>query len=169
MSRSGYTDDCDDNLAFGRWRGAVKSAIEGNRGQALLVDLLAALDAMPDKRLHSGNFATADGEFCTLGVLGAQRGTKMDDLGDAEDGCDTSLVGQRFGIAPAMAAEIMDLNDEHVDDFKWIEVEVCGPPRYPRDSHFQCVRVINESAASDRWQYMRNWVAKNIKKESDNG
>ena len=78
MSRSGYTDDDYDPLALGRWRQAVKRSIEGKRGQALLRELLEALDSMEDKRLFSGNFATADGEFCTLGVLGAQRGTKME-------------------------------------------------------------------------------------------
>ena len=97
MSRSNYTDDNDDPLSHGRWRQAVKRAIEGKRGQALLRDLLGALEAMEDKRLYAGSFATAAGEFCTLGVLGAKRGTKMDDLGD-EDDCEPELVGQRFGI-----------------------------------------------------------------------
>lgn len=133
MSRSGYTDDYgDDPLALGRWRQAVKRSIEGKRGQALLRELLEALDAMEDKRLFSGSFATAGGEFCTLGVLGAKRGTKMDDLGDEWD-CEADLVGQRFGIAHAMAAEIMHLNDEHISDTKFVDVEICGPvrPNYP--------------------------------------
>lgn len=51
MSRHGYTDSCDDNFALIRWRGAAKSAIRGKRGQAFLRELLAALDAMPEKRL----------------------------------------------------------------------------------------------------------------------
>lgn len=168
MSRSGYTDDYgdDDPLALGRWRQAVKRAIEGKRGQALLRELLEALDAMPDKRLYRGNFATADGEFCTLGALGAKRGTKMDDLGDEGD-CDATQVGQRFGIAPAMAAEIMYMNDEYaVDDWKWIEVEICGPIRthWPDwGKHTKTVRVHNEHAADERWQRMRKWVASELK------
>lgn len=36
MSRSGYTDDCDDQWALIRWRGAVNSAIKGKRGQQAL-------------------------------------------------------------------------------------------------------------------------------------
>lgn len=32
MGRHGYTDDCDDVLASGRWRGIVASAIRGKRG-----------------------------------------------------------------------------------------------------------------------------------------
>lgn len=48
MSRSGYTDDYgdDDPLAHGRWRQAVKRSIEGKRGQALLRELLEALNVM---------------------------------------------------------------------------------------------------------------------------
>jgi hypothetical protein len=54
MSRSGYYDDIEDPLAYGRWRAQVKSSTRGKRGQKLLKDMLAALDAMPEKRLVSG-------------------------------------------------------------------------------------------------------------------
>ena len=51
MSRAGYNDDIEDPLELGRWRAQVASATRGKRGQRLLRDLLAALDAMPEKRL----------------------------------------------------------------------------------------------------------------------
>jgi hypothetical protein len=54
MSRSGYDEDMDDPLALGRWRAQVASSTRGKRGQKLLRDMLAALDAMPEKRLVSG-------------------------------------------------------------------------------------------------------------------
>lgn len=167
MSRSGYTDDNDDPLALGRWRQAVRRSIEGKRGQALLQDLADALDAMPDKRLYPNSFSTADGEFCTLGALGTKRGTKMDDLGDAEDGCDTAIVGQRFDIAPAMAAEIMYLNDEHlVECWPLRTVEICGPmrPHYPDwGEHKKRRPIYNENHPQERWKRMREWVSKNLK------
>lgn len=170
MSRSGYTDDDgDDPLAHGRWRAAVRSSLQGKRGQALLKELADALDAMPDKRLYPGSFATAEGEFCTLGVLGAKRGTKMDDLGD-EDDCDPGFVANRFGIAPAMAAEIMYMNDEYaVDVWKWVDVEICGPmppyhfQPYGHKKHHRSVRVPNDNHPQERWQRMRDWVATNLK------
>lgn len=165
MSRHGYTDDMDDPLAHGRWRAQVLSALRGKRGQALLRELAEALDAMPDKRLYPGSFATAEGEFCTLGVLGEKRGTKMDDLGD-EDWCDTALVGERFGIANAMAAEIMYLNDEHmVDTWKLVGIEICGPvrPWYPDwGNHTKTVQVNNDNHPQERWQRMRDWVRENL-------
>lgn len=109
MSRSGlYEDDGDDPLGFGRFRGRVASAIRGKRGQAALKELLAALDAMPDKRLIAHNLVDADGEHCTLGVLGAARGLPMDDL-DPED---YDRVAEAFGIAPVMVQEIEFMNDE---------------------------------------------------------
>jgi hypothetical protein len=103
MSRSGYTEDNDDPLGHGRWRAAVRSALQGRRGQAVLREMVEVMDAMPDKRLYPGSFTTADGEFCALGAVGSKRGTQMDDLGD-EDYCDPEQVAERFGIAPAMAA-----------------------------------------------------------------
>jgi hypothetical protein len=148
MSRSGYgySDLCDDDpLADGRWRGAVKRATEGARGQAMLRELAQALDTMPDKRLYPGSFTTPEGQFCALGALGAQRGTKMDDLGD-EDDCSPKQVGQRFGIAPALAAEIMFLNDESLDD-AWLRA------------------AWGEDAPQKRWQFMRKWVTQQLKTE----
>lgn len=180
MSRSGYTDDNDDPLAHGRWRQAVKRSLQGKRGQALLRELVEALDAMEDKRLYPGSFATADGEFCTLGVLAAKRGTKVDDLGDEQDGCDTAQVGQRFGIAPAMAAEIMYLNDEYVVDcWKWVDVVICGPMpqwRYVShpwgedrtrtfEKHVRTVRVHNDNHPRERWERMRAWAVENLQTE----
>jgi len=169
MSRSGYIDDNEDPLAHGRWRQAVKRALEGKRGQALLRELVAALDAMEDKRLYPGSFATPEGEFCTLGVLGAKRGVKMDDLGDEED-CEPAQVGQRFGIAPAMAAEIMYLNDEYaVDVWKWVDVVICGPmppyhfAPYGHKKHERSVRVPNENHPRERWERMRAWAVANLK------
>jgi hypothetical protein len=165
MSRSGYTDDNDDPLAHGRWRQAVKRALHGQRGQALLRELVQALDAMDDKRLYPGSFATPEGEFCTLGVLGTKRGTKMDDLGDDHE-CDTAQVGQRFGIAPAMAAEIMYMNDEYaVEVWKWVDVEFCGPVRSHHPDwgrHTRTVRVHNDNHPQERWQCMRAWAVENL-------
>jgi hypothetical protein len=169
MSRSGYTDDNDDPLAHGRWRQAVKNALHGQRGQLLLRELVQALDAMEDKRLYPGSFSTADGEFCALGVLGAKRGTKMDDLGDEYD-CDTAVVGKRFGIAPAMAAEIMYMNDEYAaDEWKWVDVEICGPmppyhfQPYGHKKHQRSVRIQNDNHPAERWQQMRKWASEHLK------
>lgn len=158
MSRSGYTDDCE-NLAL--WRGAVDRAINGKRGQAMLRELAAAMDAMPEKTLAADSLVTADGEFCTLGVLGAARGIDLSAL-DPED---PEQVADAFGIAKAMAQEIVYLNDEQDDDYEWVEVEICGPmrpwnPEWGR--HVQRKHTSVLDGPERRWRRMRAWVAKHI-------
>lgn len=104
MSRSGYSEDCE-NIAI--WRGAVASAIRGRRGQAFLKEMLAALDAMPEKKLVQWELEKG-GEVCAIGAVGKVRGVEMSAL-DPED---RDGVADAFGIAPALACEIVYMNDE---------------------------------------------------------
>ena len=108
MSRSGYSDDIweDDNRGW-LYRGAVKSAFQGRRGQAFLKELLAALDALPVKELVAWELEK-DGAVCALGAVGKARGIDMSQL-DPED---PDTVAGTFGIARAMACEIVYENDE---------------------------------------------------------
>ena len=105
MSRSGYSDDCE-NVAM--WRGVIASASRGKRGQAFFRALLEALDAMPDKRLVEGDLETEEGAVCALGCLGKARGV---DLGKV-DTYDYDQLGELFNIAPQLAQEVMHVNDE---------------------------------------------------------
>lgn len=141
MSRSGYSDDCD-NWDLIRWRGQVASAIRGKRGQAFLRDLLAALDAMPNKRLVSGELE-AGGEVCALGCIGRARGIDLQDI----DVYDRSGIAKVLNIAEPLAAEIMFEND---DDF----------------CYWRLADETEEQYAAKRWQRMRDWVAKRIKADS---
>lgn len=110
MSRSGYTDDIEQ-WALIRWRGAVTSAIRGNRGQAFLKEMLGALDALPQKRLIREDLQDEyeDGAVCALGAVGRSRGLDMGGV----DPDDHETVAKFFGIPHAMACEIMWMNDEH--------------------------------------------------------
>ena len=83
MSRSGYVDDFDEQWSLIRWRGAVRSAIKGARGQAFLREMLEALEAMPDKRLIEEELEQ-NGEVCALGSVGLKRGIDMKAL-DPDD------------------------------------------------------------------------------------
>ena len=106
MSRSGYSDDCD-GWDLIRWRGAVASAFRGRRGQAFLKELLCALDALPEPKLISEDLER-DGAVCALGSVGKARGVDMNGV----DPYDRETVANIFNIAPAMAAEIMFMNDD---------------------------------------------------------
>lgn len=108
MSRSGYVDDCDEDWQFALCRGRIARAFKGKRGQAFLKEMLATLDAMPEKRLIANELETTEGAVCAIGSVGKARGVDMSKL-DPED---AEGVSTAFGIAPSMAREIVYMNDE---------------------------------------------------------
>lgn len=131
MSRSGYDDSGDfDTWAHIRWRGAVDAAIKGGRGQAFLHEMLQAMAALPERKLISHDLEK-DGAVCAIGAVGKARGVDMSKL-DPED-CDT--VANTFGIARALAQEIVYMNDE-------------APP-------------YNETP-EERFERMRRWIEKEL-------
>lgn len=105
MSRSGYTDDCE-NLEL--YRASVDRAISGKRGQAFLKELAAAMDAMPEKVLIANELVSEEGDACAIGVVCKARGL---DVSKVDYECPHS-VGNAVGIARSMAAEIEYMNDE---------------------------------------------------------
>jgi len=107
VSRSGYTEDCDEDWQLYLYRGTVTRAINGRRGQAFLRDLLAALDAMEVKELIRDELEH-EGAVCAIGALGKVRGIDMAKL-DPED---AECVADQFGIAPTLARETVYMNDE---------------------------------------------------------
>lgn len=130
MSRSGYTEDGDD-WAMIRWRGAVTSSLRGKRGQAFLREALAALDALPSKELIAHDLSTSGG-VCMLGAVGRAREIPMEGV-DPED---HHTVAGLFGIAHALACEIMWENDE---------------------------ATILKEAPAQRWARMRRWIVTNLR------
>ena len=140
MSRSGYSDSCD-GWELIMYRGAVASAIRGKRGQQFLRDLIAALDAMPVKRLIDGKLEQA-GEVCALGSVGRMRGLSMEaiDENSNENGYDYTYdgdaLGKMFGIAPALARETMFQND---NDFEY-----------------------STETPEHRWERVRRWAIENL-------
>ena len=109
MSRSGYCDGGDfENWDMIRWSGAVKSAIRGKRGQAFFKELLAALDAMSNKRLIENDLQDEHGDVCMLGALGRARGLPIETMDSEEHG----HMSEVFDIAPALVQEVEWNNDE---------------------------------------------------------
>lgn len=119
MSRSGYHDDFN-NWSLICWRGAVVSALRGKRGQAFLKEMLAALEILPFHVLAKDELETSTPmslshwgmhpieTVCALGAVGKARGIDMTKL-DPED---SETISHVFGIAEAMAREIVYMNDE---------------------------------------------------------
>ena len=134
MSRSGYVDDiCDDILAYGRYRGRLASAIRGKRGQKFLKELAAAMDAMPEKVLISGELINEDGDCCAIGVVCKSRGLSVDGV-DPED--------------YDQVADLVDISSELVREIEYENDEDCWG--------------LSESSR-ERWIYMRKWVQRHIR------
>ena len=147
MSRSGYTEDCDDQWAMIRWRGAVASAVRGKKGQAFFKELVAALDAMPQKRLVQ-EVLEASGEVCALGALGKARGIDMTKV-DPEDYYSVAGV---FDINEKLVQETVYYNDEV---WYWATDE---KGHMIKDEAGNWVKTSPEQ----RWEKMRAWVVSNI-------
>jgi hypothetical protein len=105
MSRSGYSDDCENSAM---WRGAVASAMRGRRGQAFLKEMLAAFDALPEHKLIENALVENDGAVCALGAVAKARNLDVSRIDPEEH----EAVAVKFNIAPALACEIMFENDE---------------------------------------------------------
>lgn len=105
MSRSGYSDDCE-NLEL--YRAAVDRALRGKRGQAFLRELAAAMDAMPEKVLIAHELVNEKGECCTIGVVCKSRALDVANIHEYEP----DEVAKAVGIARSMAAEVAFMNDE---------------------------------------------------------
>ena len=127
MSRSGYSDDCD-GWSLIRWRGAVASAIRGKRGQAFLREMLAALDALPERKLIARELVE-DGAVCALGAVGKARGTDMSTV----DPDDHEKVANVFGVPHSLACEVMYENDDYYSETpemrftrmrRWVECQL---------------------------------------------
>lgn len=141
MSRSGYSDDCDSDIPIELYRQAVHRATTGYRGQHLLRRLRDALDAMPTKRLIAGNIQDSSGQVCAFGALDPTAPAYRED--DWDDYDHPRKLAKHFGIAPALASEIVYMNDEALS---WRE---------------------KDEAPEQRWIRMRAWVETQIVPDGD--
>jgi hypothetical protein len=140
MSRSGYTDDVEDQGALNCYRANVDRALSGKRGQAFLREMAAALDAMPVKELVADEVVRDSEHVCAMGAVALARKLDVSNL-DPED---PDTVAGTFGIARALACEIAYENDEFV-------------PLYVRGEDGSWKRPPPETPA-ERWTRMRKWV-----------
>jgi hypothetical protein len=140
MGRSGYSDDFGDDGEYplALYRQAVRSAITGQRGQGLLRRLRDALDAMPTKRLITNAIKDESGDVCAFGALDPSAPSTPHDEDYWDDGSNAEELANHFGIARALAAEIVFQNDEALS--------------------WRC----QDETPEQRWKRMRAWVEQQI-------
>lgn len=138
MSRSGYSIDLDSR-ELAMWRGTIASATRGKRGQQFFRDLVAALDALPAKRLIANALGTEtpEGDVCALGSVARLKSVPLSE-GDAYD---HDKLGETFNIARQLAQEVMYENDD-------------GGPWRPYHQ---------TETPEERWTRVRAWAAGQIR------
>lgn len=148
MSRSGYIegeiDSREAQLANNCWRGAVASAMRGKKGQAFLRELLAILDAMPEKRLIKDDLITPQGEVCAVGAYIKARGLACEGI----DINDFDSISELIGVNAKVIQEIEYENDLAS---RYIRLPHVG---LPHDAPWVLLETPEE-----RWEIVRNWVA----------
>ena len=129
-----WTGESDDPLDWGRYQAALQSSLRGRRGQQLLRDLIAGLDALPEPELSRGVLADREtGCVCALGAVGLQRGKSFDELAheDFTHGADPENLAERFDISATLANEIVQINDQWWQELNQIRA---------REARFQYVK-----------------------------
>lgn len=118
MTRTSYNES--ENPIGYVWDATVARCIRGKPGQRALRALLAALEALPEKRLIDGALADR-GEVCAIGALIAyKQGAALDlpwvEAIDRLDGVDsvnyTAELAKPYGMAWTLAWEIVNMNDD---------------------------------------------------------
>ena len=124
----------------GQQAGALRSAIRGQRGQRLLRDLVAGLDALPTPELSAGALEDeATGCCCAFGAVRRYRGAAAVPLwfDPMEEGLDPPHFAEPFDVAPALAWEVVEVNEGLSDSNM-------------------------EAARRQRWERVRAWAVKHL-------
>jgi hypothetical protein len=128
--------DCDDYgwepWMEGQAAGALQSAIRGRRGQRLLRDLIAGLDALPVLELAAGALEDPEtGCVCALGAVRLQRGPEAVPLrfDPSDPDVDWRELCQPFDISETLANAVVaknefisERNDEQSRRRRWLSV-----------------------------------------------
>lgn len=154
-NRSNYSDYPEQNWQWICWRGAVKKAIKGKRGQAFLKELLTTLDNMPKKELIGEELVTKEGDVCAIGSVMVARG-----IVDASkiNVRDYNAIAKVLDISEALVREIEYVNDEAVDDSCLF---------YEQDGKW--LRREWSDFSLERWRTVRNWVEQQITEDDLGG
>ena len=93
------------------WSAKVPTLIRSPKGQSLLRELAAALDAIPERRLIDEMLIDEEGGCCAIGALCRARG--IDTAGMDDDGIE--CVAERLGVPLSLAYEVIEQNDDRYD------------------------------------------------------
>lgn len=157
MSRFDACEDSDWSESQQHlWDQAVRSTLRGKRGLKVLQEVEAALVALPEPRLISGQMADAQGCTCAVGAWAKARleqgqpvksgygnravTTVADLMEEGEDCYETAEFGKVNGLGYALAWSVAQENDDdrcretpeqrHVRVLAWVRRNIAANPYY---------------------------------------
>ena len=142
--RISYTDEEDYPGQLELWQANCNRSIQGKAGQASLLELEAALLAMPSKRLIAEELDNGE-DVCAIGAL--VRYKQITPMADAE--FEMEAVGVECGMPPLVAWKVVELNDIELSDHKW-------------DS---TARQYRQRTPEERYTSVLAWVQRQLKKD----
>lgn len=135
MSRAGFGDG-DDTYPYELWERTVQNAITGKRGQKFLRELVAALDALQEKKLTTHRLRDETGMVCAIGAVCVRKGIDTQPLEPRED--EEHLhwppLASALNISETLVRVVEHENDER---------DECRFPRWTPE---------------ERWQHVRDWA-----------
>ncbi len=114
MTRYCDSDDYYEPWMEGQAAGALRSAIRGRRGQRLLRDLIAGLDALPVPELSAGSLEDPEtGCVCALGAVRLHRGKQNVplDFDPTDDDIDWRWLAKPFDISQTLSHAVVSANE----------------------------------------------------------
>jgi hypothetical protein len=171
--------ECDDIETQRRWalqRANTARQIRSKHGQAFLRELLAAMEALPEKRLIEGAIAK-DGAVCSLGALalkrrvdaGEDRQAVLDELAsknvDPEsDDFDGDYIWD-WAVAALEAPSLIAWEIPSENDDGGQKYVATKPQPWTGPGGTKYVAVYEEITAEDRYRRMVRWIRSQIKED----
>jgi hypothetical protein len=119
MSRLNYSEEEDWPGQFELFQANCDRALHGPKGQRALRELEAALLALPEKRLVSGELVQPDGEVCAVGALmlhraairGLSREAAIEWYSKIDPYATDETATEYFGLPRLVAWKFVEQND----------------------------------------------------------
>lgn len=177
MSRISYSDEEDYPGQFNLWQANCTRSLRGKSGQAALLELEAALLALPNKRL-ARHVVACDGDVCAvgsvllmrkakeLGSIDAAQAALEAEMGERDEQAyiETAELGEEVGMPRLVAWKLVALNDIEIDG-RYVEAPGPNPKPlgWPEWNRYEAARrVFVEYTPEERYEQVLAWVRRQL-------
>jgi len=154
--RLNWCDEEERPGQFALWDANCRRSLRGKAGQASLLELEAALLALPEKRLIHGALTDDEGGVCAIACYAKHKGV---DVSKFDPEYESDEVGIAAGMPRLVAWQVVALNDIHLDTV-W---EVADGPLNRWDATYRGgIPLVREMTPEERYEAVLKWVRKHI-------